>query len=123
MKKLISIVVAAMLAVNLFAAEEKKAAPGKGGRGGFLKELGLSKEQAEQMKKLNADFAAKMKELSKEERKAKGREIQKERQAAVAKILTEEQNAKLKEIIAKRREAGKGKGKPEGKGKKKPEKK
>ena len=39
MKKLIMIAVAAMLALNV-AAEDKKDAPKKGGRQGFMKELG-----------------------------------------------------------------------------------
>ena len=48
MKKLIMIAAAAMLALNV-AAEDKKEAPKKGGRGNILKELGLSKEQAAKM--------------------------------------------------------------------------
>lgn len=106
------IAVAAMLALNV-TAEDKKEAPKKGGRGNIFKELGLSKEQAAKMKEINAEFGAKTKELSKEDRRTKGREIFKARQEAIAKILTEEQQAKLKELMAKRRGAGKGKKKPE----------
>ena len=112
MKKLIMIAAAAMLALNV-AAEDKKEAPKKGGRGNILKELGLSKEQAAKMREINAEFGAKAKELSKEDRRTKGRELAKSRQEEIAKILTEEQQAKLKELMAKRRGAGKGKKKPE----------
>tara|TARA_B100000459_G_C8580467_1_gene203024 strand:+ start:198 stop:536 length:339 start_codon:yes stop_codon:yes gene_type:complete len=112
MKKLIMIAVAAMLALNV-AAEDNKEAPKKGGRQGLMKELELSKEQTAKMRELNKKFAEKVKGLSQEERKAKMKDIQKERQAAVAEILNEEQQAKLKELMAKRRGAGKGKKKPE----------
>ena len=57
MKKLIMIAAAAMLALNV-AAEAKKEAPKKGGRGNILKELGLSKEQAAKMREINAEFGA-----------------------------------------------------------------
>lgn len=112
MKKLIMIAVAAMLALNV-SAEDKKAAPKKGARVNIFKELDLTKEQAAKMKEVNAEFGAKLKGLSKEDRKTKGRELFKARQEAIAKILTEAQQAKLKELMAKRRPAGKGKKKPQ----------
>ncbi len=114
MKKLIMIAVAAMLALNV-TAEDKKEAPKKGGRANILKALDLTKEQAAKLKEINAEFGAKLKGLSKEDRRTKGRELFKARQEAIAKILNEKQLAKLKEMQAKRRGPGKGKKKPEAK--------
>ncbi|MBL66943.1 MAG: hypothetical protein CMO74_00605 [Verrucomicrobiales bacterium] len=118
MKKLILFAVAALVAVNVASADDKKA-PKKGQRGpGLLKALELTKEQQTKFAALNKEMRGKMaelKELPKDQQRTKRQEISKARMEGLKKILNEEQLAKLKEMQTKRRPGGKGKKKPQDK--------
>lgn len=80
--------------------------PGGGGRGGFnlygnekvQKELALTDDQKESIKKISAEFQASMGNLSQEDRQTKIPELRKAMDDKISAVLNTKQRARMKEI-------------------------
>ena len=104
------VLLGALAACQASAAAEPPATPPArgpgGGRGGFnlfanesvQKDLALTDEQKESLKKISDDFRSSMSGLSQEDRQSKMPELRKAMEDKIGAVLNDKQNARLMEI-------------------------
>lgn len=100
----------ALAACPASAADDPPANPPargtRGGRGGFnlftnetvQKDLGLTDEQKESIKKISDDFRSSLSGLSREDRRSKMPELRKAMEEKIGAVLNDKQKARVKEI-------------------------